>query len=108
MLLLLLLLGVCVGLGCLLLRRMVTVRQYACMQESEYRRRLGRLQVPQSRALLTDYLERRESGYADIIERAEKKIVWADPATKAKSKTSLLVLHGESLCPALGPALLRV
>ncbi len=42
------------------------------------------------------YLAARESQWNDIIEGAQKQIVWADPATKARTPYSIIYVHGFS------------
>jgi pimeloyl-ACP methyl ester carboxylesterase len=42
------------------------------------------------------YIEQQEAHFDDIIDGAEKTIVWRNPETKAKSRYSIVYLHGFS------------
>jgi esterase/lipase len=45
------------------------------------------------------WLAKSEATYADIRPNNQKQIVWADPATRAKTRYSLVYLHGFSASP---------
>ncbi|MFQ5623907.1 MAG: alpha/beta hydrolase [Paracoccaceae bacterium] len=42
------------------------------------------------------YLQAAEAAFPDIIEGAEKRVVWADPATKERTELAVIYLHGFS------------
>ncbi|WP_245409842.1 alpha/beta hydrolase [Pararhizobium haloflavum] len=45
------------------------------------------------------YLQRREGQFADLRAGLQKQIVWADPATKARTALSIVYVHGFSASP---------
>lgn len=52
--------------------------------------------LPDSLRDLDDYLASGESRFDDIVEGAEKKIVWADPENRVRTPLSIVYLHGFS------------
>lgn len=58
-------------------------------------------QIPQTAAAVETYIESREQRHI-IKPGNEARIVWADPATKAKTPTAVVYLHGFSASPREG------
>ncbi|NNM67255.1 MAG: hypothetical protein HKM06_04485, partial [Spirochaetales bacterium] len=54
------------------------------------------VQVPSRLSELTPWLIQKESQFLSLKPWAAKKILWADPAHKSKTKISLVYLHGYS------------
>ncbi len=46
------------------------------------------------------YLQTREAQWSDLIDGAQKQILWADPATRAKTPYSIIYIHGFSATAA--------
>jgi alpha-beta hydrolase superfamily lysophospholipase len=50
--------------------------------------------LPAKTADLDHYLQQQEQQYTDIVPRAEKTIIWADPKRRLRTPVSLVYLHG--------------